>query len=847
MSTTRRNHFTIVCFCIFVSVFCEANELITKDVDLFYDEIKSLGNEYFRSPNKAKFIPLVESLLNRIKEFATHHGDSKDDKKFLLFLYTAALSQLYPMKGYYTIVACNISDNMKFYQDKICDAYTDSVKYLLDLHHDDKYIRNLDAKIKHVIDFIKIDTKPKIKNVLIEIENKIVKLTGEKNYDELKNLDEELKNQDEKNDKELKNQLLRLQMIKLMSTTTSVLEALGHISRSMNPLLEGNPMLTLIAEPFLDGLNDDFNAELLSFESILKYSLVRLRENLNHWKTLFLEQLNDIETKITRYLKNDSSKELSAVGQKILLIKNELKECNVTIEYDLIQAKRRELKDFIEKKRSILKEKHHEECLNQSEGICVLEHAKMLCDLSEITANVYEKLRVDEQKLVTIYKATKSIESELKEWKETERRVCDLMMQRFREIENTRAEFFDGVYNSRHVELNISEWCIQYLIGELKSILHRSMNALYRNFNQNQNAFVENENMNAIPVNLELQKCYDRLNVGMSTLTDVYNRIDTLIEYTRLLIYFSISRKNMAFDSENPQITSLMEIIRTNVALQRYESALFVYNQHQFPFSHVHMPKSKLPLDFQLNDTFTFVKHAFEHIDYLGDKLHNENISELHKNVDFGGSSLWWDNTSTVDPFYTWKSDEIKTEIEDLLQGKEIIVTPNMKKVKLNAVKFDRIGIRLKLEDPDDQSKMDDELVLYQLQMTIEGNCYFKCGQNFFIIPFGHPTIRYSTNRKGESPYFDLVYDDIIKADMFLSPYATWKIKLESDWKGVKDKIKYEPLKMFRNKTIDLELIGRGQYFDDGASFTTQICSEQLVKYYHIDKDLSGTLFDGGN
>lgn len=72
-----------------------------------------------------------------------------------------------------------------------------------------------------------------------------------------------------------------------------------------------------------------------------------------------------------------------------------------------------------------------------------------------------------------------------------------------------------------------------------------------------------------------------------------------------------------------------------------------------------------------------------------------------------------------------------------------------------------------------------------------------------------------------------------MKADMFLSPYAIWKIELEPVGSA-------ESLRICRHKNIDLELIGRGQYFEDESSLTSQFCTEELDKYtHHLDKALS--------
>lgn len=799
MKTIKTKHVKMLCLCILIQISYVAGQSVINDVSIssdsftFFGEIQNLGNEYFQSQNKTKFIPLIGSLLNRIKEYAKNRHGSNYEKKLLRYLYTAGLSELFAMRSHYTIISCtNIVGYMDLCQDEIRNVQHKPIILLGDMYYNSDYESNMVSKIEDVNDFIKIDMMPKVTNVSTEIENEIVKFI------------------DEKNDEELKKSLILLQLSKLMSTTSPALELLGQVSHAVTSMMND---ATLIAETFLDE-KVELSEEMSTFEYKLRKSLSTLRSKLNNTKTLFLKQIEDIERRIVGYLEDHSSDELSVVKQKIESIICELSESNVIIEYDLVNIKRNELKELIVKKIESLQHKNQSENSNISEQIRILKYAKKLFDLSIITSNIYDIVRDDDMKMETLSKTIETINDELMVWKETEKNVYSLMLNHLCEIENTRNEVFKAVANYKHIEFNISQWHIPNLITELKLTLHRKLDVFSENYG--------------------IQQCYDRLNAGMDSIIDVYNRIDTYLIIATFKAYFELSVGNMPADGTNVQISTLTQIIRTNIALQQYERAIFIYNQHQFPFHDTLI--SKLPTDFQSNDTETFINHSIKHIDYLKERVdqsrksQGEYDNDLHKMVRFN-------NNSNEGPFYTFKYDKIKMEIDDLLQGNAIIVTPNIKNLTRNAFKFDRIGIRLKLENENEQSELDDKLELFMLRMSAMGNFYFKCGQRFYSTTFQYLSIAYNPDGKQKPRSANQVYAKIMKGDLFLSPFTTWKIKLADS--HAQD---YTVLESFRNKTIDLELIGRGQYFDDQASVASQICTEDLDKHYTIDRGLSNVV-----
>lgn len=93
-------------------------------------------------------------------------------------------------------------------------------------------------------------------------------------------------------------------------------------------------------------------------------------------------------------------------------------------------------------------------------------------------------------------------------------------------------------------------------------------------------------------------------------------------------------------------------------------------------------------------------------------------------------------------------------------------------------------------------------------------------------------SIKFIGTRKNDS---NEISHEILDEPYFLSPHAMWSIKLTHVDYG------FEKLKRCRQQSMDLELIGRGQYFKDHGLHASEICNSQLDKYYHFDIKYSYT------
>lgn len=200
-------------------------------------------------------------------------------------------------------------------------------------------------------------------------------------------------------------------------------------------------------------------------------------------------------------------------------------------------------------------------------------------------------------------------------------------------------------------------------------------------------------------------------------------------------------------------------------------------------------------------------------------------------------------------PFYKFKSREFKHELKKLLTGEEVMIKADVTKgLNQNAVKFNEIGIKFKLSDEKLQKELDSELEKFGVRMTMVGHNYYQCGQKFYYLSVDDRIVIEQSFKKyssGKPIKFNNVYRKLSEKQYFLSPYTTWKIKLivmAEDFASITDapsQNAFDKLKKYQEDSINMELIGRGEYFRNNKASTSEICTVEMEKYYDFESAAS--------
>ncbi|CAH1113850.1 unnamed protein product [Psylliodes chrysocephalus] len=274
-------------------------------------------------------------------------------------------------------------------------------------------------------------------------------------------------------------------------------------------------------------------------------------------------------------------------------------------------------------------------------------------------------------------------------------------------------------------------------------------------------------------------------------------------------------------------INKLEQVINNNLILGQYQKLLNAYSQRIFPFGF--NVNELLKSDYTEQNYQSEIEKA---IALLGLKFSNKiSVSQfdshIHNNVEF--NSKYVETT----PFFVWEYDTIKEAIGKLLTGDEIRVRADITKgVDKYAVKYNKIGINIKLENQTLQNELNSTLQNYGISLTHHGDSNYKYGRNIYTILSDKNTIYYTleTKSNGEPVDKNKVYDFIKNNDCMLSPYATWSIKFTNVNNS------FNSLSKFRNETLQIELEGQGQYIAPDIEFSSD---HNIKQYYKYDECLS--------
>lgn len=490
-------------------------------------------------------------------------------------------------------------------------------------------------------------------------------------------------------------------------------------------------------------------------------------------------------------------------------------------------AKRDELKEMLNGKEKALEKQKFDKTERYEQQKRIVNNIKAAFDSGDNVLKDIMRIRHDQKHIAEVQEKIKGLEAQLDKLKKYEEGIYKIMLPKIQEMAATINAMKNGLEGKSHVELDISRWNIQGALRDAKTY-----------FRQMTKEFEVQDN---------LVRTFEKIEEAMSILIDVYDRIESFSDTAKLAAYIADINSGTAKQIRitdvalSDAITYLEQFIQSNLVLEQYEVAMHAFKQHRFPFAHQYLAKFELPDNLKLNDTGTLIGNVMKQIDGLieEDESFRHTIGKydryIYNDIQFD------DLNSDSEPFYVWKNGEIKNEIVKLLQGEEITIKSDITKgVDKNAIKFKEIGIHLKAFDESTQNELNAALQNARLVMTILGNNYYRCGTRVYYISVDdNIVINYTLAKdsKGKPIDQNLVYEKINKYDYFLSPYAMWKIKLVF----TNDRPKFNA-RNFQDKWIDLQLIGRGQYLEQGP-FTMEICNDDLDKFYNFDNSTSQTDF----
>lgn len=784
---------------------------------IFIEEFVTLEAHYLPLHDNLSFVPFLESLLQRIKAFEKTQDSSVKNKQIFSYLYSAVYSEICTVRSNLNrAVVFNLPEFMKELIGKIRELNEATSKKIV-FQQRDKYKEELDKKIASARSVIETEVMPAIETVHDDLDEQINELL-EENRRKQEEQHERKKAKEEEMRQMQRNMGLRMAFlpIRIFSSVISLAVPGGAAVGTAVDALTG------LAGKLAEGKTSQSEWREYVSPTVLK-TIDKIGDNYESKSKLLKKQLDVLKEKITKKLvEHPDSKHLKDVVDKINDLVSYM-ESKTDLEIGLEDKKIREdLKRFLEKNRkdadveqnSMFAEGDKEEEKKNSAVGTILEKAKDIIGVVDVTLDQFDAIKNDEEQIKEVADAIESIERDIQALRKHEQIISAVMIPEIQRIRHNITH--QNPDEGGGVETIVKNWKLQNSIRDTKFLLEKLTDGF--------------------SVQRDLEESFNKILGGMAFLANIYDRIESYSE-TKTFADFITKVNHAKPDFGDKQldnaVAKLEAVIKSNIVLELYDVAIHAIKQHYFPFARIFLNRFNLPIDLQMNDTESIKRGAIKQITQLESDIKLSNISTIDEEF---ANYLQYSGTQTNLTLYTWQAESIKNEVNKLLRGEEIVLSADILRGRnYDAIKFRNIGLYFVARNQSYQQLLDDALKDYIIEMRMIGDGYYRCGSRFYTLSSLDQKLDYSF-RKGEDGSPDCqgrFYKTIDANDFFLSPYVMWSYRLRN-YHDVKKG--FNTLAAFLDLDMDLELVGDVQYLRD---FPVEYCNRYVDKYYRLDSTLT--------
>ncbi|KAL7290227.1 hypothetical protein TKK_0015930 [Trichogramma kaykai] len=786
------------------------------DVVGLVDEFRGLEDQFFQLNPKMSLLPAYRSLLYRIKKYAkkleSSEQLSQNKVNVLRYVYTAALSKIVNLENN---VDANLVVDLNTFLNAI-KSDIDSVPELKNTHiingYKRDYLQELKAKIEEAQRYVNDLISPEIHNVIRRLDNEVLVLVNETVA--LQETAQEEKKELIKQQEKLKSSMILSAVFNAIKVASLFLNFLGPIGSAVSMAIIG---VTSVSESLLiDSSSVDQNA-LLKLPGALKQSLSPLTANIKKQQDLLSEQLYDAQSMFNAFSEQEKP-DIKDIENKIRAAQKALKEeigqgnSYDPASIDKMYSLRKEIKDLCSEKITLLEKQKPLVNAKVSKQLKLVGHVQSIVSIAEMSVDAYKQIRSQKSKIDETGDLIRSAELKFEQLKQYERNIYKIVVPVCREIEVSVDQMQERLKDQSSAALIISKWRIQNALSDVMKEIKKMTEGFQ--------------------VQGEFSDIFNKVEESMNIMIKLYNTMDEYHYKAELGAFIANINTHppKAVLTNNTDLSEavnhLMLVIQNNVVMQNYKVAINAIQHNVFPFAHEFFRIYNLPSNLETNDTNAIVSYVSSELDQLKNELLKSDAvidkydRFVHQNIVFNGRK------GTSKPFYTWKYNEHKNNIEKLLKGQEVVLKADIKHgFKGNAIKFNKIGINFTSPNKTIEQKLRNLLQDFSVTLTHLGHSFYRCDDKVYLIPSANQTIQYSMNQHDGSNVpvtTNKVYDKIAKNQPVLSPYATWQIQLNHDEND------FDELSKYANEMIDLVLEGTGQYID----LNLDVCNNQLDQYY---------------
>jgi len=284
-------------------------------------------------------------------------------------------------------------------------------------------------------------------------------------------------------------------------------------------------------------------------------------------------------------------------------------------------------------------------------------------------------------------------------------------------------------------------------------------------------------------------------------------------------------------------IQKLEKVTQRNIALEQYYMAVSVIKQWSFPFAQNFLDNfDKLPNFLSLPDEkfIPKLKDQMEKIirEVVKEKTYVSEVDHLIKEDEF-----------TDEPFFVWSHNNYKSQITDLLNGKQVFLNADIKASPKHkgAIKFTEIKLQIKGSD---DAKIKSALQPCEIELQHSGNSYYRFGNKFYSVQHDAIKMSFSPDLKSTNQTFKKIHK-ASQDNPMISPYTWWIVTLKSkethkdtDLKVASFSSQEEGNSLLFNRlketlpTIQIQLVGKGRFIDESQitqNFQVDTFYEQVI------------------
>ncbi|XP_018007170.1 uncharacterized protein LOC108664972 isoform X3 [Hyalella azteca] len=739
-----------------------------------------------------------ESLLDRINAFANDfkaQERSKEHNKTLGYMYTAVLGKLYDLKsdsdatlvidikGYFDILTSNMNALGKLQEKYKMVSVINNFR--------DQYKDSLDKKMEESQRFIEEEITPAIDQIHEQIYDKMDKLLSV-----IKELQKEADNKRVellKKTKELEHALVLSDLFGNLKSVWQVANMLGPVGETLKGLVGA---LTSVPDSFVSGAqtagqqSPSLPLGIMADLRLLKAQVKSIKDKQmtkNHRIIDYIDHeitsnvlLNDIreslhKIKTGQFPIHDAdgapnlkqfSEELTVKIKKLLITKENELRTNTAIDDESV-----------------------------TQALDAIAKVRQLIQISEVSADTYVNNKDDQAKLDALSNAIQQAEEEHQRLKQYENKIESALAPTLENMEEDLKEIESKLVTKSQVALDVNKWQVQSVLRDMKL----SVRQLTKEFQLGE----------------DLTRCIEKLEESMTTLIGIYDRMQDCQEQQNLANYIAAVAAYHGPDDVDQ--VELEILIRSNLILTQYKTAVNAFKQWVFPFAGLYLERIMSPSHLAINNgnIEDLATKAVEQIEYIRARV-DEYMTAIQRHDQHIHEGLFDSHHDSSHPFFVWRNEDHKEEISKLLSGEAIVVKADIRgsAPDKDAIKFNLLELNLKVTNATRQRELNDKLKSFKVSATHFGNSYYRYDDKLYAIGSHSENIEYSFEKDviGVPIHRNQVYNKIKAGDFMLSPYAMWRIQL----KQLKHSIPFNQLALYKDEA-DLELVGSGWYVTSSA------------------------------